>query len=117
MERLARTDVMHDQNIGMIQRTCRTRFLLESVQTRCISGEARWKNFDCDITTKLHIPSLVDFSHPARTDLRADFITTQFCTGLDHGLLACEFNAAAQRASPTPENTGRRVFYVTRGLL
>src|SRR5688500_4164666 len=72
---------MHDQNIGMIQRTCRTRFLLESLEPSRINRKAGRKNFDGDITTKLHIASLIHLTHSTRANFRADFVTTEFCAG------------------------------------
>src|SRR6266498_2240947 len=64
----------------MVQGTRRTRFLLKPAQSILIDRESSRQNFDRNVATELAIACTIHFSHPACAKLRADFVTSEFCT-------------------------------------
>src|SRR5687767_6834187 len=67
----------------MIEGSGGTSFLLEPVQAILIGRETGGQNFHRDVTTKFRVARPIYFTHSARAELRADFISAEFCTCVD----------------------------------
>ena len=65
---------MNGKDIGMIERSDRTRFLFEPSQPLGISCERRGQDFDCDLTTQPRIARAKHLAHSARAEQIDDFV-------------------------------------------
>ena len=79
-------DVVNGQDIGMVQRRRRSRFLFEPLKTVGIGGESRRQDFDRDVATKPRIASTVDLAHSAFAHPVEDLMWTECLTGHNRGL-------------------------------
>ncbi len=68
-------DFIDREDVRMIQGRGRPGFLNESLQALLIRGERFRKNLDCDRAIQLQVAGEIDLTHPALTNLRADFVT------------------------------------------
>ena len=67
-------DVVDGQDIGVIQRRGRARFLLESLKARLVRGHFTRQDFDRDIPPEPAVVGAVDLTHAARAYFGADLI-------------------------------------------
>ena len=63
----------------MIELRGRLCLLSEAAQAILIGGQLGWKNLQRDFPIELQVLRQVDLTHSTRTDLRADFVVTEFC--------------------------------------
>ena len=71
---IVRADVVNGQDVRMIERRGRARFLLEAAQPVSVFGERGGQNLDCDFAVEARVTRAVDFAHPARAELGDDTI-------------------------------------------
>jgi hypothetical protein len=83
------TDIVDPENIVMIERGNRTRFLLETPQAIGIGGEGSGQNFDGDVASQALITSAVDLSHSASANHCDDFVRSEFGTGSQGHEVCC----------------------------
>ena len=79
------TDVIDGDNVWMVQRCDSLGFLLEAVQTIGVFGKCSRQNFDGNVAVQPFITRAIHLTHSAFTNLRTDFIPTEFYTGLQRG--------------------------------
>src|SRR6266404_2256416 len=72
-------NIVNGENVRMIQRARRLCLLLKSPQSILILRERRRQNLDRYVAIQFRVMRQINLAHPARTDLRADFVTTEFC--------------------------------------
>jgi len=68
----------------MIERGRSFGFLHKPPHAILISREIRRQNLQSNFTIELCVLSQIYLTHSARADLRADFVTTKFCTSEEH---------------------------------
>ena len=80
------TDVVHGEDVRVIERGRRFRFLLESVQTVGVSGNGGGQDFDGNVTRQARIASSIDLSHAPCTQEGDNLIRAQASARLQrHG--------------------------------
>src|SRR5437016_1266114 len=83
---------MNREDVWMVQGAGGLRFLLKTRHALLIGREIGRQNFDRNLAADLRIESQIHFSHSALSDLRADFVATEFCAGSESHF----FRAAVQ---------------------
>src|SRR5438128_2431567 len=58
-------------------------FLLEAVHALLVGSDLSGQNFQGDRAREFRVFGKIYLAHPARANLRADFIATQSCSGSD----------------------------------
>ena len=76
------TNLIDVRDVGMIERRSSCCLLLEAAHSISMGSQIGRENFQRDFTMQPRVFSEIDFAHPARTKLGADFVTTQTHTGL-----------------------------------
>ena len=69
-------DVMHDEDIWMIERARRAGLLLESLQSFFVIRVRRRQNLDRDIASQTRVARAINFAHPASADGNGNFVWT-----------------------------------------
>ena len=82
-KRRVRANVVNRADVGMVQRRCRARLALESLQRRLALGTIP-QHLDRDEPIQPAVARLVHFSHAARTERGQDFVRTEARTGRNH---------------------------------
>ena len=78
-------DVVDGEDVRMIERRGRARLLLEPLaQLVVLAASTRAENLQRDRTLQLLVVREVDLAHPARAEERADLVTAESGTGLEH---------------------------------
>jgi hypothetical protein len=75
-------DVVHSEDVRMVQRRSGPRFLLESMKAIDISSDCRWQHLDGHITSEPWVARTVHLAHPAGTEGRHDLVRTEPVTRL-----------------------------------
>ena len=75
-----RPDVVHRENVWMVERAGGARFLLESPQTRFIM-RPRGQGLDRHVTPESRVPRAIHFAHSASADERDDLVRTDVSSG------------------------------------
>ena len=70
-------DVVHRQNIGVIERGGGARFLLEAPQPVRIGRKARGQHLNRHIATEPRIARTIDLVHAAHAERRENFVRTE----------------------------------------
>src|ERR1035441_7965828 len=73
-------DVVHAENVGMIQRRDRARFLLEAPQPVGITRKRLRQNFDGYLAVEARVAGTIHLSHAAGAQRRLNFIRPEFGT-------------------------------------
>ena len=68
---------MNGGDIGMVQRCQGDGFPLKPGDSVGITAEFTGKDLDCDVAPQLRVASSVDIAHPARTQVRLQFIGSE----------------------------------------
>ena len=76
-DQIVRPDVVDLADVRMVQRSDRTRFLLESVEAIGVGRERRWQHLDRDLAPQSRITSAVHLAHAARADRRENLVRTE----------------------------------------
>src|SRR5215471_3498259 len=79
---VALTDLVNVRNVGVIERRGGGGLLLEAAHSISIGSKVGRQYFQRDFAVQASILSQINLTHPAYADLRADFITAEFCVGL-----------------------------------
>src|SRR5438552_3774255 len=79
-----RADIVNRKNVRMVQGAGSLRLLLKSPQSISVLRESCGKNFDCYIAIQFLIARAIHLTHPARAELRADFVTAESCACVNH---------------------------------
>ena len=74
-------DVVHREDVRVIQRRSGSRFLLEALKPAGIGRGIGGKNLDRDVAPKPRVATAIDLAHPARAEQRKDFVGTEMDTG------------------------------------
>ena len=74
-------NIMHGNDVRMIERRRHLRFLLEAASARLVSEIGRQK-FDSHRPVQPRVPGAVNFAHPTRSDLRLNLVRSE--------MLACK---------------------------
>ena len=74
-------DVVHREDVRMIQRRSGSRFLLEALKPAGIGRGVRGKNLDRDVAPEARVAAAIDLAHPSRAEQRKDFVGTEMDTG------------------------------------
>jgi hypothetical protein len=69
---------MDSQDVRMVQRRNRARFLFETPQSVGIMCQCLWQHFDRDITPEPRVAGAVHLAHAARAQWSEDFIWPEF---------------------------------------
>ena len=72
------TNVMDSQDVRMVQRRNRARFLFETPQPVGIMRQRFWQHFDRDITPEPRVACPVHLAHAARSYRRYDLVRPEF---------------------------------------
>ena len=70
-------DVIHADDVGMVQRSSRPRFLLKTPETVAISTEPFRKDLDRNAATESNVSSPVHLTHAARANLGVNLIRAE----------------------------------------
>jgi hypothetical protein len=76
-----RADFVNRQDVGMIQRGGRARFLLEATEAIGIVAERCRQHFNRDFSTEPRIAGAIDLPHAARAKHRQDFVRAETTAG------------------------------------
>ncbi len=71
-------DVEDRQDVGMIQRSDRPRFLLETPQAFRISGKGSGQDLDRDLATEASVARAIHLSHATSTESGKNFVGPEF---------------------------------------
>ena len=82
---------MNGGDIGMVQRCQGDGFPLKPGDSVGITAEFTGKDLDCDIALQLRVASSVDIAHPARTQMRLQFIGSELLSNELAGLRSADF--------------------------
>ena len=77
---VVRADVVNRQNVRVIERADRARFLLESPQMVGVGRKRRRQNFYGHVALQARVARAIHFAHPARANRRNDLVRPQFCS-------------------------------------
>ena len=81
-------DIEHGQQIGMIDRSGGSSFLLETTESIGILGERRRQDLDRDVARDARVARAIHLAHPARPERGDDLVVTNPGTGSEnHGTL------------------------------
>ena len=78
-------DVMNGADVGMIQCAGGARLTLEAFQSLSIRGKALGQKFEGNEAAELGIFGLVNYAHPAATQLFEDTVVRNYCPNHDLG--------------------------------
>lgn len=70
-------EVVHCEQIGMIEHARGPGFLLEAAHAVGVSGECRGQNLDRDLAAEPRIPGPIYLTHPASAERREDLVRTK----------------------------------------
>ena len=73
-----RSDIMHGENVGMIEGRNGTGFLLEAAQAIGIGGKGSGENFDGDDAIEAGVAGAINLAHTAGAERCKDFIRAEF---------------------------------------
>jgi hypothetical protein len=76
---LALANFMDGCDVRMIERGRGLRFLFEAPHPILIGSQISGKNFQGNLAMQPRIFREIHLAHPARANLRPDFVTTEFC--------------------------------------
>ena len=97
-------DVVHREDVRMVQRRGGSRFLLEALQPVGIGARRSRENLDRDVAPEARVARAIDLAHPARAEQRIDFVGTEMDTGcerhVEKGLRRCYANPARRLKPP-----------------
>src|SRR5208283_4359622 len=74
---LVLSDVVDSENVGMVERRDRARFLLKTAQAVGVFGQSLGQNLDGDVAAESGVARAVHFAHPARSERRNNFVRTE----------------------------------------
>ena len=74
---VGRADVVHGQDVRMIERGCRACFLLEPPEPIGIGPELLREQLHRDVAAETRIASAIHLAHAARAERRGDFIRAE----------------------------------------
>jgi hypothetical protein len=72
-----RADVEYGEDVWMVERRCRTRFLFEPAHPIGIATEGIRQHLQCDVAPEARVGGAVHLAHPAAADQRGHEITTE----------------------------------------
>jgi hypothetical protein len=78
---LVDADVVHGEDVRMIQRSSRTRFLLEAPKAIRIRAQRGWQHFDGDVSGESWIAGTIHLAHTTRAERAEDFVRTETRAG------------------------------------
>jgi len=78
------TDVMHREDVRVIQRRGGSRFLLKTRQSLRLCRQAGGQDLDGDVPAQAGIVGLIDFTHSARPDWGGNDVWAEPRAGSDH---------------------------------
>lgn len=73
-------DVMNGENVGMVQRRGRPRFLIEPLHAVTVGRKHGRQDLDGDVTPQPRVAGPVDLTHPAGADQSGDLIRAEAST-------------------------------------
>jgi hypothetical protein len=71
------SEIVHREDVWVVQSGCGARFLFEAAETIGIGGERHWQDLDCDIARETRVPRSIHLAHAARSDRSEDFVWTE----------------------------------------
>ena len=89
----------------MIERAGRPRFEFKATQTICVVGEVGGQNFDGDFAVKPCVFGTVNFAHPARAELRQDFVVIKLSARRNCHLGASKLLGNARSLTSAPKHS------------
>src|ERR1043166_109014 len=101
--------IVNRQNVRMIQGAGGLRFLFKSPETISVLRESGGQNFDRHVAIQLFIARAIDLTHPARAELRADFVTTELCADWNHVKYFSDQRRACPRTGRTWQTQVRKL--------
>src|ERR1043166_120802 len=72
--------LINGDDVRMIERRSSVSLLTETAETIAILGECFCQNLDGNLSPQARVFSQIHLTHSALANLRADFVTTKFCT-------------------------------------
>jgi len=78
---VVRTDVVDDEDVGVVQGGARPRFLLETVQAFGVRRERGRKDLDGDVAAESGVLSLEHLAHSARPERAAELVRAEANAG------------------------------------
>jgi hypothetical protein len=72
-----RSDVVHGEDVGMIQGRSRACLLFETLHALYVRGECRWQDFDRDLAGEALIAGAIDLAHAAHADLGRNLVRAE----------------------------------------
>ena len=74
-------DIVHDEDVRMVQRGGRARFLLEALHAIGVGRDGRGEDLEGDLTIQPRIARAKHFAHPARANRAENFVRTEARAG------------------------------------
>ena len=81
---IMRAEVIHRQDIGMIQHAGGTRFLLEASNALAVVGKSFGQHLDSYVAAETRVARAVHLTHSARAEWRQDLVWTEFGSNRKH---------------------------------
>jgi hypothetical protein len=78
---LVEADVEDHQDVGVVERPCQPRLLLEAPEDRRIPDEGLPHHLERHVPAETRVPCPVDLAHPARSERRQDLVRTEPAAG------------------------------------
>src|SRR6266550_3146475 len=94
------TDFVNRNDVRMIERRSGLGFTDKAAHPVFIFSKFLWQNFQSDFTVEFGVLSQIHLAHPARAELRADFVATEFCASSErHHLVSLNQHCVAGMAT------------------
>ena len=74
-------DVVDRDEVRVVQRRGRARFLLEAFQPLGVGREGHRENLESELPTEPRVARAIDLAHPARSERSHDFVGSESRTG------------------------------------
>src|SRR5215472_5205133 len=100
---------MDSQDVRMVQRSNRPRFLFETPQSIGVISQRRWQDFDRDITPKARVVRAVHLAHAACTQGRENFVRAQFGPRREPHSVARHYIPEEKHSLGVPESNSIRL--------
>src|SRR6516162_10861104 len=80
MRRVVLADLVNCQDVWMIERDYRVRFLLKPLQALRVPSKAHRQEFECGLAARDHVGGQIDFAHSTASDPLGNFVVTDCLT-------------------------------------
>ena len=79
VDRIGLVNLMDGDDVGMVERGSSLGFPHKALHSIRMSSNIGRQNLQCNFAIEFRILRQIHLTHPARAELRANFVTTEFC--------------------------------------